>query len=218
MSLIENIKQVFRRGTRLEDVDVDELTREKVRVEQIERRISREFDRTEGQKEQLFRRGTDRTGRRWRTMLARKIKQLDRRARAKEQQLALLSRHLRIIDGLLRVKENLATLRQLELGSVISAMPLSDLTEYVEKASVEGQFEMEKFARLVGVLDGTLDAEDYEDEADVEEIVAAMEEARAAEEDGQPAELSSAFNRVNRVLRERRVPEAREMETGAPVS
>jgi hypothetical protein len=84
-------------------------------------------------------------------------------------------------------------------------MSAEELTSYVERASVEGQFEIEKFAGLLGSLDGAIQAAEHSDpDADLTDIVAAMEDARAAEEAGRPEGVAEAAERIDKVLSKER--------------
>ena len=201
MALFDGIKELLGGRKGIDRLGIDELKHEKIRLEQMERRLSREVDQIEARKGDLFIKGKDETSSRGRLALARKIKELDSNARAKEQQLAFFHKHLRIVDGLLQIKENMALLKQLKVGSVISQMSVDELTAYVEKATVQGQFEMEKFTSLLGSLEGAMDAaEEVEQDTDLADIVAAMEEARAAEDAGRPEDVAEAAKRVSDLL------------------
>ena len=187
MAIFDGIKQLFGGRKGIDRVSIDELRREKIRLEQMERRVSSEVDNVESEKHKLFLKGKDENSSRQRLALARKIKELNVRAKAKEQQLVFFHKHLRIVDGLLQIKENMALLRDLKVGSIITNMSVEELTAYVEKATIQGQFEMEKFTGLLESLDGAMAAaEDVSVDSDLTAIVAAMEEARAAEEAGRP--------------------------------
>lgn len=208
MSLFGKIRSLVTRGNRIQNLSIEELKREQIRLEQMEKRTSREVDDLEQQKQKLFAQGKSESGQRQRVALARKIKQLDARARAKTQQMALFSKHLRIVDGLLQIKENMALLEELKVGSVVSKMPLEELTEYVETATVEGQFEMEKFTALLGALEGAMDVGEVEEDADVLGIVEAMEQAQAAEEAGRAEDASAAMQQVDEILHKKDSPDA----------
>jgi len=200
MAFLDKIRGLLGRENQIEKISVEELKHEKIRVEQMEKRLSREVQDLESQKQKLFLKGKDEASNRQRLMLARKIKQLDSRGRVKGQQLGLFSKHLGIIDGLLQVKENMALLQQFKLGSVVSKMPLAELTAYVEKASVEGQFEMEKFTTLLGALEGSMEMSEEEEGEDVKAIMVAMEEAHAAEEAGSAEDVDAAMAKVDEIL------------------
>lgn len=205
MALFDGIKDLLGGRKGIDRLSVDELKHEKIRLEQMDRRVSRELDGIESRKNELFIKGKDEAGSRQRMALARKIKELDGSARAKGQQLAFFHKHLRIIDGLLQIKQNMAMLKELKVGSVISQMSVEELTEYVEKATVEGQFEMDKFTTLLGSLDGAMDAaQETEQDSDLAEIVAAMEQARAAEDAGRPEGVAEAAKQVEDLLAKRK--------------
>jgi hypothetical protein len=115
--------------------------------------------------------------------------------------LAFFHKHLRIVDGLLQIKENMALLKELKIGSIITNMSVEDLTAYVEKATIQGQFEMEKFTSLLESLDGATEiAGGTEVDSDLSAIVAAMEEARAAEDAGRPEGVDAAVKQVDKLL------------------
>lgn len=207
MSLFDGIKDLFGRKKGIDRVSVDELKHEKIRLEQLERRIGNEVDQIEAHKNELFMKGKDETSSRQRLALARKIKELDARAHAKSQQLAFFHKHLRIVDGLLQIKENMELLRELKVGSVITNMSVDELTAYVEQATVQGQFEMEKFTSLLESLEGAMEAgQDAEVDKDLTAIVAAMEQARAADEAGRPEGVTEAARQMEEILGKDREP------------
>lgn len=201
MSLIERIKGMMNGSRGIDRLSLDELKQEKIRLEQMERRMSREFDSIEARKHELFLKGTDETSSRQKLALARKIKELDARARTKGQQLTFFHKHLRIVDGLLQIKENIELLGELRVGSVVSKMSVEELTAYVEQATVQGQFEMEKFTSLLESLEGAMEAgEEVEEDPDLKAIVAAMEDAKAAEEAGRPDGVEAAAKQIDDLL------------------
>ena len=201
MAILDGIKELFGGRKGIDRVSVDELKREKIRLEQMERRVSKEVDGVEAEKHRLFLKGKDEAGSRQRLTIARKIKELDARARAKQQQLTFFHKHLRIVDGLLQIKENMALLKELKVGSLITNMSVEELTAYVEQATIQGQFEMDKFTSLLESLDGAMAAaEDVEADSDLTAIVAAMEEARAAEDAGRPEGVEAAARQVDQLL------------------
>ena len=201
MSLLENLKGLFASKKGIDRITIDELKHEKIRLEQMERRVSKEIDSLEARKQELFLKGKDESSTRQRLALARKIKELDGTVKAKDRQLQFFHKHIRIVDGLLQIKENMALLQELKVGSVVSQMSLEELTAYVEKASIEGQFEMEKFTTLLGSLEAAMEAtEEPAADEDVVAIVAAMEQARAAEEAGDLEGVTQAALRVDEVL------------------
>ena len=207
MLAIDRIKGFFAGKRRIDRISVEQLKRERIRVEQMEARAARDVEQLESRKEELFLRGKDEPSARQRLAAARKIKDLDAQARAKGRQMAFFNKHLRIINGLLQIKENMALLSRLRLGSIISRMSVAELTEYVDKACVEGQFEMEKFASLLGSLEAAVGADEPAGaDPDVEAIVAAMEQARAAEDAGAEPAVARAVQQMNETLEKHHEP------------
>lgn len=207
MRWIDEIKGLMGRKRGIDRVSVEELKREKIRLEQVDRRVSHEVDQIESLKHEIFLKGKDEASSRQRLTLARKIKELDARARGKQQQLAFFHKHLRIVDGLLQIKENVDLLKELKVGSVITNMSVEELTAYVEQATVQGQFEMEKFTSLLDSLEGAMDAgQAAEVDKDLTAIVAAMEQAKAAEDAGRPEGVSEAAKHIEELLAKDREP------------
>lgn len=207
MQWLDDIRQRLGRKRGIDRISAEELKREKIRLEQVDRRVSHEMDQAEALKHELFLKGKDETSSRQRLALARKIKELDARAQGKQQQLAFFHKHLRIVDGLLQIKENIDLLKELKVGSVISSMSVPELTAYVEQATVEGQFEMEKFTALLDSLEGAMDIRAVADvDKDLTAIVAAMEQAKAAEDAGRPEGVTEAAKHVADLLAKDREP------------
>jgi len=109
---------------------------------------------------------------------ARKIKELDAQVQARDQQLALISRNLRVLNGISQLKENERVLRDLGMESLVNSMDLTELQNFVEKATVEGQFRMDKFNEILGALDSAEGVYKFEsDDSDTLAILDAMNRA-----------------------------------------
>jgi vacuolar-type H+-ATPase subunit I/STV1 len=182
----------------LETVDAEELRRERIRIEQQETLIGRAIEELEQKKEEFFRKGVECGSDRQKVQIARKIKELDSEIQARDKQLALISKNLRVINGLAQLKENRRILQDLGMDGLISMMDLEELQAYVEDATIEGQFQMERFTGLLNSLD---DAESVygvpsEDE-DTLAIVEAMNEAASA---GTDSAISDELRQLDETL------------------
>jgi len=200
MDILGAIKGMFSGKKRLDKITMDELRKERLSLEQIEQRIGREVDELEQRKQQLFVKGRDEPNQRQQIALARKIKELDASAQAKDRQLAMISRQLRILAGLTAIKENQSLVKELGVSSIISRMDLEELQRFVEKATVEGQFQMERFAQILKTVEPPEGAELAAEDADTLAIVAAMQEARQAEQGSGEAGVAEAMRKVDQVL------------------
>jgi len=203
MEILDAIKGLFSGRKKLDKVSTDELRRERIRLDQVEQRIGREVDELEARKKELFVKGRDESSQRQQIALARKIKELDASAQAKDRQLAMISRQMRILAGLQILKENRALVKDLGVSSIVSKMDLEELQKFVEKATVEGQFQMERFAQILKTIETPEGMELAGEDGDTLAIVAAMQEAREAERDSPEASVQEGMKKVDRLLHAR---------------
>jgi hypothetical protein len=200
MEILDAIKGLFSGKKKLDKITVDELRRERIRMEQVEQRIGREVDALEVRKRELFAKGRDEASQRQQVSLARKIKELDAAAQAKDRQLAMVSRQMRILSGFAILKENQALVKDMGVSSIVSKMDLDELQKFVEKATVDGQFQMERFAEILKTIESPEGMELAGEDADTLAIVAAMQEARDAEQDSPEAVIEDGMKKVDQVL------------------
>ncbi len=202
MGTLDVIKGLFQRKRNLGSITTDELRMEKIRLEQEQAKMSRKVEELERQKQSLFLRGKDEPSERQRRILATKIKELDVQAHNMDRQLEFVSKQLRIVNGFTQIKENERLLQQLGISSIISRMDIATLQRYVESASVEGQFHMEKFQQVLSTLEDTEKlVGPPEEEKDITEIMRAMEEAKAAEMESPETAEQVGLQRLNEALR-----------------
>jgi len=202
MGLGNDLKKLFSRKKSLGKISVDELRRERVGMEQTESRLIKDIEEIEKKKQALFVKGKDEVSQRQQLIYARKIKELDVRSRNKDKQLALISKQLRILSGFEQIKENQKMLIESSKSSLLAKMDLSELQQYVEKAIVEGNFQMEKFTAILNDLEGgVLGGEFAEEDADILGIVNAMQEAKAAEtSDESEVPIEEGIKKVDQIL------------------
>ena len=200
MEILNTIKGLFSGKKRLSKISPDELRKERIRLEQVEQRITREVEELESRKRELFVKGRDEASQRQQVGLARKIKELDAAAQGKDRQLAMISRQMRILSGFATLKENEALIKDLGVSSIISKMDLTELQTFVDKATVEGQFQMERFAEILKTIESPEGMELAGEDEDTLAIVAAMQEARDAEQDAPEASIEEGLQKVDELL------------------
>ena len=208
MGVTDLLKNLFGgKAKTLESVSLDELRRERIRVEQEEARQIKKLEELEQSKQKLFEKGTDEPAQRQQIVVARKIKELDQQARNFDQTLKLLSRQLRIVTGFIHVKENKELLAKTAVSSLLTKMDLADLQRFVEAATVEGQFQMDKFEHILGTLeDYDLDTAAASEDADTLAIVEAMNRARNAKNINPEAAIKEGVAEVDQILRKDQEP------------
>jgi hypothetical protein len=178
----------------LDDLTLDDLRREKVRLEVGERRRVTRLRELEGEKRQLFEAGVQNPSEREQRLAARKIKELEVESRNLDRNLEFMSRQLRIINGFLQLKDNQRLLAQSGIAGVLGGLDLQTLQLYVDRASVEGEFRLDKFSEILAALESASGAATPSHEDDeVMQIVRAMQQAREAAEAPQPLTDSPAW-------------------------
>lgn len=209
MELVENLKSFFSKKKSIDKVTIDELRREKVKLDQEERLLIQKVEDLDRKKQDLFVKGKDEPSQRQQFIIARKIKELDAQAQHVDRTLQLFSKQIRIVNGLMQVKENQKVLHKMGVGGLLNKMDMEQLQAYIEGATVDGQFYMEKFTSLLkgmeeqeGAMGGV------EKEADVQEIVKAMQQAKAVEENNPEEAVNEGIKKVETILRKEKPEEA----------
>lgn len=156
---------------------VDQLKRERIRLDRLLNKSQDEISTVEVQKGELFKRGQAVTSRRERESLARQIKRLDSNSKHQHRCVHVLSKQLSVLDGLICVRENAAMVKQMASGSVLNGMPTGDLARLIEESNVEGAFELEKVEEMAQLFEDGSTHGEYELEGDIKSIVDAMEDA-----------------------------------------
>jgi hypothetical protein len=168
---------------KLEEVPLDTLKMEKIQLEQHEKKTLSRLREIEGRKRQLFSEGVQgQSSEREQLVLARKIKEMDGEAAGLDQVLQALSKQMRVVNGLVQIKE-----RSLILSStsqtILSQLNMDDVLRYVNLSSADGEFQMTKFDDLLRAMDmNAAIAPEFSEEKDVLDIVNAMKRAREAGE------------------------------------
>ena len=86
-------------------------------------------------------------------------------------------------------------------------MDLADLQRFVEAATVEGQFQMDKFEHILGTLeDYDLDTAGASEDADTLAIVEAMNRARNAKNINPETAIKEGVAEIDQILRKDQEP------------
>lgn len=181
MGLFDAISNMFSGKKTLQDLSMDDLMQERIRLRQTEKQLMEKIDGIEKEKKGLFAEGTKESSERKRLILARQIKEKDVQAQNYDKSLNVISKQQRTINGLLQLKENEKLLKQSGLSSMIARMDLAELQGWVEKSSVDGEFKMEKLSEILGVVEGT-DTLPGANRSEDEDILAIMDQMQRANE------------------------------------
>ena len=168
---------------KLDDVTLDSLKKEKIILEQEEKKTLTRLREIEGRKRQLFSDGvTSSISEREQMVLARKIKELDVEAASLDGLLQVFAKQMRVINGLVQVKERSLVLSSTS-SNILAQLSMDDVMRYVNLSSADGEFQMTKFDDLLRTMELNASiAPEYREESDVLDIVKAMQRAREAGE------------------------------------
>jgi len=150
MSWLSNI---FSRKKSLAKIPLDDLKREQIRMTQEERKIVAKVEDSEKRKRELFLQGKNEVSETKRRIIARDFKVADSKSQHLERSLQIFSRQIRIINGFVAIKENEQILKKMGISKLINNMDLVELQRYVEEATTEGEFMLEKFSTILGVME-----------------------------------------------------------------
>ncbi len=194
------IKRMFGRKKRLEDLDIEQLNREKLRLKREEGKFVARIEQVEREKTALFDQAVGTGSKRQKTMLARRIKELDSSARHDESLARAVSTQIRILGGIIKLKEDRGFRDRYQMLGILKNMDVAELAGYIEGIAVEGDLTDEKLVQLLRTLEEGDAMSNCREDADVIDIVEAMEEAAAAANSGNEAACVHGLERVNRIL------------------
>lgn len=168
---------------KLEDVPLDTLKMEKIQLEQQEKKTLSRLREIEQRKRQLFSEGVQgQSSEREQMVLARKIRDLDGEAAGLDQVLQALSKQMRVVNGLVQIKER-SLILSASSQTILSKLNMDDVLRYVNISSADGEFQMTKFDDLLRAMDMNASiAPEYHEDKDVLDIMKAMQRAREAGE------------------------------------
>ena len=161
------------------DVSLDDLMMARVKLEKEQKRVIDRIHGIEKQKQALFQQGVGESSTRMARLLAEKIRDLDMEAKNYDKNLAAFSKQLRTINGFMFLKQNRLTWENTPLGQLLGNMDLSQLENFVDQATANDMFQMDKFERLLGSLEESDSlTKQIEEDADILEIMKAFQAAR----------------------------------------
>lgn len=176
---------------KIQDLSTDDLLRESIRLEQETKKLMARVREAEADKKRLFDAGSRDISERERRQIARAIKDKDSDAQGIDKMLDKIYQQKSVVDRLMRIKE-LST----SPTSMLKNMDMEDVLKYIDKATVGDTFDEEKFNRLAQAM-GEADSlgSVYKEDADVESIMKAMEQAHEAGDS--PETLEEQYRALN---------------------
>lgn len=195
MSIFDSVKTLFGGRKTLADFSMDDLDRERIRLEQSERAFLGDLKKIENKKREWFSKGAEASGRE-QLIAARKVKELDVEASNIDKNMSVISRQARTINALIQLKKNEKLFRSHGLSKDIYGMDIADLEKGISDSGVEGEWNVKKLEDLLTAVEGNdplpISLREGEDVAD---ILKAMQEAQAGRS------VDETLNELNKTMR-----------------
>jgi len=182
----------------LEDIKMDDLKKEKIRLDVEERKTLGEVRELEAQKRRLFEEGVKSTGAREAKIIARKLKEVDGQAANLDRLLDSLSQQIRLINGLIQAKELGRIQKESGIGAMLKDFDLQDLVIFIDNAFIDGEFNQVKMQEMLGVFERQGFDHTRVTDPDVDEIMKQFEAAREARDN--PEALDQQYQKMNEEL------------------
>lgn len=179
MSIFNSVKTLFGGRKTLADFSMDDLDRERIRLERTERTFLGDLKKIEKEKSEWFTKGVESSARE-QLIAARKVKELDVAAGNIDKNMSVISRQARTVNAFIQLKKNEKLFRSHGLSKDIYGMDIGDLEKGIIESGVEGELNVKKLEDLLGKVEGNdplpISLREGEDVAD---ILKAMQEAQA---------------------------------------
>lgn len=184
--------------TKLQDLSLDDLKYELVHLEQDERKTLANLREIEEKKKQLFAAAVSAGSDREKLSFARKIKQLDIEAGSLDKELQMNSRQQRAVNGLYLLKKRTEKTSESGLNTILSQIDMGELLRYIDTASTDGEFHMDKFDEILrGLEDAEMVSPEFREDKDVMDIFAAIQQV--SESLDTPEALEEKYDEFNKL-------------------
>ncbi len=184
-----------KRKKTIASLSLDDLSLAKVKLEQEQDRVMRRVTDLEKEKDKLFQQGVGEASKRQQLLLAQKIQELEFQARSYDKNLAAYQKQIRVLNGMIFLKENRQSWEESPVGQILGSMDLTELEGYVDAATANNVFQMDKFEKILGALE---EGDEFDKPADMDEgvadIMAQMQRAREA------TSVSAGLEKLNSAL------------------
>jgi len=202
----ELLKEPDKKGgakmTRLEDLKMDDLKREKVRLDLEERKTLNEARELEAQKRSLFEEGIKSSGTREAKIIARKLKETDGLAANLDRLLDSLSQQTRIVSGLIQAKDLARIQKESGVGALLGNFDMEDLVVFVDECFLDGEFNTTKMKEMLHVFNQPGFDPIKDEDQEITAIMKEFEKARDARDN--PEAIDEKYRALNNRMEENR--------------
>ncbi|MDR2171561.1 MAG: hypothetical protein LBP59_15575 [Planctomycetaceae bacterium] len=153
MSIFNPFSLFSKRKLTLSRVQIDELKREQFKLEGDIRKLEKEeeqLNKDREQREDDYRAAHAAGKETAKKTIIRKLETLKIQMKSIETRLKTCYSIYQTTIGLIAVKENQTFFEKLGVGSLVMKMDIDELQSFIQEATVEGELQQEKLARLLG--------------------------------------------------------------------
>lgn len=194
----------FRGKRSLARLTMDELDREKIKLDLQERKQIQRTQQLEREKEKFFAQGLRESSDQMKLYYSRKVKELDSDVRLNDRVLSALSHKVRIYNGIVSMKKWMQVLSE-DKKSLLNKLSLAEVSQWIEQNTVNGELRETQLNRLLDEVErgtGVVADVDANEEADVQKIFGLMKNAPIDVK--APEDIArDSMSEVNTILRER---------------
>ena len=177
---IQTFTGLFRRKEGLQSLSLDDVRREKILLERSERKILRELERLEQEKNKLFEAAKQATSQVIRLSLARKIQGVDLHITQLQQTLKPLGARISVLDHL-ESQYELGRFAQgtSEVVDALRATDAQELQKQIDESLAQDILQNQKVDEMLETFKESMEkeAEDYDSEEGLQAILAEIEHA-----------------------------------------
>lgn len=204
-----NLSGLFSRKKTIKNINAGDLRKERISLDNEERRLEKDISRLNSDDQQIlseYAAANNSGNEHQKRILARKLQDVRSQMKTLDQRHSFLTKQMRVVSGLILIKENEEFFKRLGTNSKLDAMDMVELQQYVEQATIDGELTSEKLETLANAMNEAGSAfSENEAEGGLGDFMAGLdneleEQGVITTEDTSTEELDSAISALDREL------------------
>jgi hypothetical protein len=171
----------------LNDLTADELNRERITIEQEQRRLDREAEQLDRDQKQLLSEYTAAGTPTQKRIVARKLQGVELRQKAADAKSSHCHKMLQTVSNFLILKDRMGFFNKFGVGRLLNNLDVAEVEQLVAQATVDGQLQEEKLATMLQQLDDANAQMLQGSDASLDDYMARLDEQVAATKEAVPA-------------------------------
>ncbi len=169
----------------LKDLALDDLTRERITLQQEQRKLDLEAQRLMTDESQLKSEYAEAANPTQKRIVARKIQDSRLRQKANETKASHCHKLLLTVNNFLLIKENMAFFERMGVASMLTNMDMAEIERFVTDATIEGTLQQDKLATMLQhVTDGAEQIMQTTGEAGLDDLMSELDGEVARDKSG----------------------------------